>query len=176
MRYLYILIASIIVFSCSVQKRCERLDCKQQIIVEKTIIERDTVTLILYKDSIVTLMLPGFTDTVFIEKTIKVPKYIKVNVDTITKEVGLVGVKTWINDNILGSKGYLTDSAIIYTLDSLLTYKELLIKEKQSVLSVSNNKYTPKYYKVIHIAFWLLILIIIIYFQRKKINFLLKKF
>ena len=106
MKELLLLLLSVILLnSCITEQKCtKRYPAK----IEYREITKDTI---IYKryDSLIFVYVP-FKDTVYINKYIKVPY--KLNVDTITKEIGLIGVKAGITNNNLFAFGYLTDSTI----------------------------------------------------------------
>jgi len=164
MRYAVIIIA-LFILGCGARKREPLIIYKDKIVTDTVIKE-----VILKKDTFIFVKLPVY-DTAYIEKIIEVPKYIKINVPVIKKENGLVGIEAWIKNNILGAKGYLTDSTILVKLDSLITYKEI---NKQYIQEIEKNnteriKYVPKFYKYCtNILIIVVIVLVVLYYIRRR--------
>ena len=132
-KILSLLLLTTILSSCDYEKRCIKWTkrCKP----DSTYIYRvDTI-----RDTSVEVMI--FNDTIWLNKYIKIPKYIEgkppmINVDTITKEVGIIGLQMWINNNILGGSAYLTDSTVLVKTK---VYSRSNIRRSNKTLYVKKN-------------------------------------
>jgi len=132
-KILSLLLLITILSSCDYEKRCVKWTkrCKP----DSTYIYRvDTI-----RDTSVEVMI--FNDTIWLNKYIKVPKYIEgkppmINVDTITKEVGIIGLQMWINNNVLGGSAYLTDSTVLVKTK---VYSRSDIRRSNKTLYIKKN-------------------------------------
>ena len=132
-KILSLLLLTTILSSCDYEKRCVKWTkrCKP----DSTYIYRvDTI-----RDTSVEVMI--FNDTIWLNKYIKVPKYIEgkppmINVDTITKEVGIIGLQMWINNNVLGGSAYLTDSTVLVKTK---VYSRSDIRRSNKTLYIKKN-------------------------------------
>lgn len=117
MKYLIITIIALITFSCSLEKRCAKMDAK---------CPRETITIIhdsiIYKekivihDSIIEVKLPS--DTITINKYVYVDPDNLAQMDTIIVNEGIIEAIAWVNDSKLGLTAYVKDSSLYYALDS----------------------------------------------------------
>ncbi len=136
---------TLVISSCATQKRCNRrFPPETSIEIKDSIIEK---TKIEYHDTIIEVLLPFDTAAFF--KTLK-PINNVVNLDTLTRESGIVGAQAWVNNNRMGVRGYIADSTLFYALDSarkeVHTWKEKYNTQKQTI--VRRVKYVPMFYKL----------------------------
>ena len=117
MKYIISLLIIISMFSCSLEKRCARIQKKCP--AEVVIVTKDSIVyreLIEIHDSIIEVKLPN--DTVWITKTLYINADGLINIDTIIVNTGIIEALAWINDSELGVVAYVKDSALFYALDS----------------------------------------------------------
>ena len=159
-----LILAVAILSSCitpkKIQKNCYKWAkiCPVETVIKDSLVYRDTI---IYRDTTIYVPLPN--DTVIIERKIRVRggKIIS-DIDTITKESGVIGVKAWLIDSKLGAIGYVADSGIYYVLNDILVeknhYEEKYNEIKETKVTVEEVK-VGKFYVWF---FWIVIVIAIV--------------
>jgi len=107
-----IIILSLFLISCSSHHRwlsknkeiaCDYCNQQNQIVIDTVFQTKDTVIFI-YRDKFISLP----SDTVIIERFIRYN-----NLDTITKEYGIITLSAWVNNKLLGATAYINDSTML---------------------------------------------------------------
>ena len=155
------ILATVVLSSCSYEKKCVKWTkrCKpDSTYIYKTDTIRDT-----------TIVVEFFNDTVWLKKYIKIPKYVKgktpmINLDTMTKEVGVIGLQMWINNNVMGSNAYLTDSTILVKTK---VYRWRNIRHSNRLIYVKEN---TSFANFTEWFFWIIAAIALVYLVLKYIK------
>lgn len=169
-------IAAVIFFvftSCSttdrLSRKCERWSaiCSPEMIVDSVYVHDS----IIIKDTIVKYILNK--DTVYLFKELYVPKDVFINIDTMCKESGIIGVKAWVNDNNLGVLGYVADSSVFIELKGVVRENIRLRRTNRIKTIVREVVRNSSFANFTVWFFWIFIILVFFYIFLKKV---VKKF
>jgi len=174
MRYILIALIALIVSSCSLEKRCAKMDkkCPRETVIQvkDSFIYREIIEV---HDSIIEIKLPA--DTIRINKYVYVDHNNLAQLDTVIVDEGMIEAWAWVTDSKLGLVCFVRDSSLFHQLDSA-RIEITKIKESYHTENTETN-YTIKentwFANMCIWWFWICIIAvasIIIYKYRKQIR------
>lgn len=157
MKTFYFLLLTFAFSSCltvdKIQRNCGKFTKICVTAVETETITRDTT---IYRHDTIFIQLPAsnikITDTIYIEKNQAVLK-------PVHKEVGLIWVDAWINNNWLNIAAGLTDSTILVPVHDTLFLPDIFSQTTTTNTVTVKEKYIPKFY---NFCFWFVIIQILL--------------
>ncbi|HSH50936.1 MAG TPA: hypothetical protein VK982_04350 [Bacteroidales bacterium] len=151
-----------------IENNCDKF--AQICTVDKEVVIRYRDTII-YVEKIIEVPVPGYKDslrirdsvnivTVYDKETNKQKQYAEL--DTITKNVGLISAQAWVTHSELGINAWFNDSSFLYNYQDSLEIKDA-IKDTDTTNTI-RIRYIPKFYKfllylfiaqIVFIGIWL---------------------
>ena len=159
-------------FSCNptkrLQKKCDKWTafCTPESQID-TIFQSDTV---IFRDTIISYQLQR--DTVRVSKLIKIPSHL--NIDTIEKLKGIIGVRAGVKENLLWAEGFVNDSTVFIKLHNALKEIKTLRSEKHSKTIIKKEVRNSSFANFTTWFFWILLIIAGVYFGLKYLPKILK--
>ena len=152
------------------QKKCDKWTtlCTPESQID-TIFKSDTV---IFRDTIISYQLER--DTVRISKLIKIPAHI--NIDTIEKLKGIIGIRAGVKENLLWAEGFINDSTVFIKLHNALKEIKTLRSEKHSKTIIKKEVRNSSFANFTTWFFWILLIIAVIYLLLRFLKNYLKRF